>query len=469
MASAAPASAAAAPVVSEPDGAPAAVSCGSEETSAAEAAAREAQRALHSTCKGHKSTWWARLTEVRQLVTLTDDQLNSEAREAAVARYGPEDAADFFPEPPSMERLIALSVRFDDECAALEQQEAALETVIVAKQLMLADLNVAKSEGRIEDVRALGRRLNSLVSLLNDVRGEDRVVRDRITVATRRIERYRAAAPVRALSPDAAATLTRVTPNRRGYERILDFYRLTDAFQYSFGRSAGGTQHFVDLRRNVAIMQVEAGDSMVDRSNGMASDSLPPYGHGGKAECHLFSAYAVSGRNAPGRKVTRDMPHIFTAISCEDGCGESYPRQHDAEFKLLTIMCHEVLGVKGPDDVRADFTGRITLWSRKPLCQSCSAVFRMQLPRLLPMSRVRIVVDEEDGEKEDTISAAAPPAPDEGVPNGVRKAHGENGAGEDRAHVQGQHLPPSKRRRVDTKARPAAAPAETVGTLTGCG
>ena len=52
------------------------------------------------------------------------------------------------------------------------------------------------------------------------------------------------------------------------------------------------------------------------------------------------------------------------------------------------------MGVRAPADVNAEYTGRVTLWSKKPLCASCSAVVHVQLARALPAATVEVRVDD---------------------------------------------------------------------------
>merc|ERR1712194_474281 len=109
-----------------------------------------------------------------------------------------------------------------------------------------------------------------------------------------------------------------------------------------------------DVRRNVAILTATRGDGVV------------------------FSRYAVSGINAPGMNPT--AKGAFVAVECVDGLGECYLRDHDAEFKLVSELCATQLGVCVPGDSNREYCGRITLWSKKPLCISCTNVVRHQLP-----------------------------------------------------------------------------------------
>ena len=149
----------------------------------------------------------------------------------------------------------------------------------------------------------------------------------------------------------------------------------------------------------------------------------------------LFSAYAVSGVDAPGLKPSVDMDtdgsmtksvgessadsvmggatrsdaarrHSvgpLTAIDCVDGLGECYLRNHDAEFKLACELCMQHLGLRGPSDVNAQYEGRITLWSKKPLCASCSDVFHTQLAQVLPSATLEVRVDDDDVVDDDQI------------------------------------------------------------------
>ena len=53
---------------------------------------------------------------------------------------------------------------------------------------------------------------------------------------------------------------------------MLDFYRLSDSKEHSFGRVFSGPQHFTDIRRNVAILHATRGDG------GAGDNGRPPRG-----------------------------------------------------------------------------------------------------------------------------------------------------------------------------------------------
>lgn len=281
-------------------------------------------------------------------------------------------------------------MRFAAEGERLCARASALRTALVPA------LHARKAVGDTRGTRALGSALNALVALAREAAELDAPVRGRLTLASRRLDAYRARCAVRPLSDADAAALCAVAPDRSGYERVLDFYRLTDAARFSFGRALSGAQHFTDVRRNVAIV----------RADGCI---------GGVAG--VFEAYAVSGERAPGLNLRDDEPRPFRAIACADGLGEVYERTADAEYKLLTALCVRALGVRGSGGAaeaaaaRA-YAGSITLWSKKPLCASCSAVAREQLRSRLPNATVRVLVDEDESVPDEAeVSRACAPSP----------------------------------------------------------
>merc|ERR1711959_20428 len=104
--------------------------------------------------------------------------------------------------------------------------------------------------------------------------GDSKVSR-RLTVASRRINAYRSQQNLRDVDP---TQLQDIDATFKGYMKVLDFYRHSDAQRFSFNRQLSGPQHFADVRRNVAVLEVW-------------DDQL------GK---RIFNAFAVSGADAPG-------------------------------------------------------------------------------------------------------------------------------------------------------------------------
>ena len=384
-----------------------------------------------------RASWMARLDLVRRAAALSNEQLHEEGRSEAIRRYGHADAPHLWPDPPSLTLLIEQSVRTDQEASFTSEVDAFATRVAEAKAARLAQLQEAKAASPPEtaSVRVLGQGLGLLVKAVREATELDKPVRERLELSTRRIARYRASCSVRALAP--SARLVGVPPTRVGYEQILDFYRLTDASTYSFGRVFEGPQFFTDVRRNVAILHATRGPlpaavaarstdggcrseqgaqhaarsgsvRLGDGSDGGVGASMgASIGDDGGDDAVLFSEYAVSGVDAPGLNLevgaasepepadTFTPRGPFTPIEAVDGLGECYMRDHDAEFKLASALCTRWLGVRAPGDVNATYRGRLTLWSKKALCASCAAVVHEQLVAALPHAELCVRVDDD--------------------------------------------------------------------------
>ena len=285
-----------------------------------------------------RASWMARLDLVRRAAALSNEQLHEEGRSEAIRRYGHADAPHLWPDPPSLTLLIEQSVRTDQEASFTSEVDAFATRVAEAKAARLAQLQEAKAASPPEtaSVRVLGQGLGLLVKAVREATELDKPVRERLELSTKRIARYRASCSVRALAP--SARLVGVPPTRAGYEQILDFYRLTDASTYSFGRVSDGPQFFTDVRRNVAIMHATRGPlpaadaarstvggdrseqgaqhaaragsvRLGDGSDGSVGASIGAHygacmgasiGDDGGDDAVLFSEYAVSGVDAPG-------------------------------------------------------------------------------------------------------------------------------------------------------------------------
>lgn len=203
-------------------------------------------------------------------------------------------------------------------------------------------------------------------------------------LASRRIHSYRSNQQVRDIDP---SLLCAVEPSLRGYTKILDFYRHSDAQRYSFGRQFSGPQHFDDIRRNIAVLEVW------DCRRG----------------CVFYNGFAVSGIDSPGVRLNSSSDGLFVARAAEDGSGETYSREHDAEFKLCSTFCSSLLQdanaevgtamISTSQDL-SSFTARppselrATLFSKKPLCSSCHSVVFHQLLARLPGLILQVIVDE---------------------------------------------------------------------------
>lgn len=376
------------------------------------------------------SAWDADLALVRAAAALGDAELAAESSAVALSRYGAAAAPLYRPEPPSVTTLTRLSVRSIDEAAFAADVERLHADAVQIRTESLRALKASQAAGDKAAVRAIGGGLNALAAASKEAQQLDVVVRTRLTIASRSLDAYRARCTVRALNLRDARRLRAVPPDRDGYEQILDFYRLTDASLFSFGRASAGPQHFTDIRRNVAILRAdgcsmgagaevgadrcggEAGGDSAPSAEGVpgAEDDKEEEEEGAIARAGIFQAYAVSGERAPGLNLKSDEPHPFTASACADGLGEVYMRASDAEFKLVSALC--VRGICGGADEGSEaaesrcsrYTGTVTLWSKKPLCESCSAVVFSQFKKRLPGAKLRVVVDEEEA-----VDAAAAP------------------------------------------------------------
>merc|ERR1711963_1065695 len=108
-----------------------------------------------------------------------------------------------------------------------------------------------------------------------------------------------------------------------------------------------GPQHFADVRRNVAVLEVW------DAVTGT----------------RVLNDYAVSGVDGPGTRPDAASRAMFIAQEVEDGLGETYARDYDAEFKLCASFCSAF-----PTGHMPTRPFRAMLFSKKPLCVSCSDV-----------------------------------------------------------------------------------------------
>lgn len=380
--------------------------------------------ALSCSCR---TDWVEALARVHRAATLTDDALHSEGRCEAARRYPlPGQVPHLWPEPPSVRAMIELSVRTASEEALASSLDNFCADVAAAKAAALVRITAAKeaSPSQPEVVRELGRGINALFAVIKAAKLLDAPARERLQLTTLRIARYRASRAVRELTP--RARLERVPPTRSGYEQVLDFYRLTEASIHSFGRAEGGPQFFTDVRRNVAVLhatrgpsaaeaeaEAEAGVVFTPSATAAADDddAAEEAQEEGEAGRPFFSAYSVSGVDAPGLRPSytaargagagggegdaAPSPPLFTAIECEDGLGECYLRDQDAEYKLVSEFCARRLGLTSRGQVCDSYRGTLTLWSKKPLCASCTHVVHTQLRAALPNAELVVRVDDE--------------------------------------------------------------------------
>jgi hypothetical protein len=391
--------------------------------------------ALRAQARIRVPRWEERLALVRRGVEVSDAELRASSEAIALERYGAQDAHLYAPEPPVVTELARLSTRSPSEVRFAARVDALVSTMMAAKPAFFARLSSAKGANDLATVRAVGAGMNALVATANEARDLDVAVRTRLSLAASRIDAYRTTVALRPLAPSEASRLLRhVPPSRAGYEQVLDFYRQTDAAMYNFGRQLSGAQHFNDIRRNVAILHADgcptepptepptdAADAQTAAATSAVAGVDAESEEGARARDGVFSAYAVSGARAPGLNLRAKAAAPFAAIACADGLGGIYMRDHDAEYKLVTALCTRALGVcarapaaaaLAPPACRNEaYRGTVTLWSKKPLCQSCQFVVRTQLVAALPNGTLRVLVDDENGgnesPSEDEADAAA--------------------------------------------------------------
>lgn len=453
-----------------------------DELSAAREAIERDADALRARLQPLTSEWAARLERMRAVCAQRDEDFRAAASQIAVERYGRADAHLFSPEPPAVTDIALGSTKSAEEEALAHERDELVQRLGALKPATHELLTAAKAAGAMDDVRAAGRELGRVHAAQKELLGLDEDVRARLKLTNRRLESYRAACAVRPLSEPALARLDELMPppERRGYEQLLDFYRLSDPSVHSFGRSFAGTQHFTDVKRNVAILRAD-GCPRARAAAGAQRGSL-------RSETGtVWSAYAVSGANAPGLRLEAAESELFEPISCADPHGDVYWRGHDAEFKLVSALCARVLGVRAgggaqgraggsAEGVCDGYDGTVTLWSKKPLCDSCAAVIGEQLPRVLPRARIVVVVDDEQAEagadgcgapgasEARALPAAGtvPASPSCGCARGACEAHVRNGGAAD-----GARPCDAAESARDAVLHDAAAPASAVAAVDG--
>eukprot|EP01065_Artemidia_motanka_P048983 TRINITY_DN8034_c0_g1_i1.p1 TRINITY_DN8034_c0_g1~~TRINITY_DN8034_c0_g1_i1.p1 ORF type:complete len:417 (+),score=139.77 TRINITY_DN8034_c0_g1_i1:127-1377(+) len=328
-------------------------------------------------CRSRSSVWKSRLEEAKQCAKVPPDEVTRLSAERALELYGEAEAGMFVPESPPVVRLIELSTRSPSEEGVARAVDKAAGQLDELKAPLLAHIAAAKRSSDRESLRRLGGELNDLARRARLVRGLDKCVGSRLQHSTRALAAHRARTAVRSIQ---TSLLRNVPPTRAGYDKVLDFYRHSEAAEHSFGRQLEGPQHFTDIRRNVAILEVRDASGVV-----------------------VFNAFAVSGEATPGigppAAFPCGAPPLFDAIEAEDGLGETYGRQFDAEYKLVSKFCMETLGLtvhrNSEKFAACDFAGTIVLWSKKPLCASCAGVIREQLPRYVQKATLTVVVDDD--------------------------------------------------------------------------
>ncbi|CAK0836608.1 unnamed protein product, partial [Prorocentrum cordatum] len=329
---AAPAPAAAAAGLGGGEGRPAAGGRGLPEVLAAWEALQPRLAELRGAAAAQRAGWQELLRSAQRAAARTDAELAAEQAELGERRYGPR-ASHFCTLPPSVALLVQLGAHNPEEAAFARELEAACGAVAEVKGQLLALVKAAKDRDDRDALRDLGPRLAVLSKEMKALGGLDGDVGKRLTVASRRVTQYRSGQEVRTVEPDG---LGHVEPSFNGYIKILDYYRLSDAASYSFGRQMAGPQHFTDIRRNVAVLEVcdDAGAS-------------------------VYNAFAVSGVDAVGAEPGPAGRRLFTAQSVADGLGETYSREHDAEFKLCAQFCERIGAGSGTS---ARWRGRAVLF-----------------------------------------------------------------------------------------------------------
>eukprot|EP00930_Biecheleria_cincta_P025436 TRINITY_DN18115_c0_g2_i1.p1 TRINITY_DN18115_c0_g2~~TRINITY_DN18115_c0_g2_i1.p1 ORF type:complete len:357 (-),score=63.19 TRINITY_DN18115_c0_g2_i1:110-1141(-) len=328
---------------------------------------------LEHSARERQASWDSLLCECLVAVGKSDAELEEEHISLAVERYG-DHAAHFCPLAPSIARLLPLSTHSPEEMAFAEELQDACGALMTIKNRLLAHIIVAKERGDRDALRELGPKHSALSKEIKTVSSLDAKVCRRMTVCSQRIMEHRGRSVLRNIDP---TFLNDVEASMVGYTKVVDFYRLSDAARYSFGRQLEGPQHFTDVRRNVAILEVWNCD-----------------------EIRIFNGYAVSGVDCPGERPGAEARALFTAIEAEDGLGQTYMRDEDAEYKLCASFCGGKLGLRHPSAPLPALTwsGRAVLFSKKPLCASCYDVVNRQLLELVPGLSLQVVVDEAEEE-----------------------------------------------------------------------
>lgn len=268
--------------------------------------------ALRASAGERQECWESMLQRVLTAVACSDAELAREQEELAVERYGSE-ASLFCTLPPTISWLLPASAQSEEEVAFAEEVQTIVNVLLNIRERILAHINDAKARGDRDVLRMLGPKHAAYGKESKSLQGLDSMVGRRLTVASKRINAYRSQQMLRDVDP----TLLRdIDASFRGYQKVLDFYRNSDAQRYSFNRQLSGPQHFADIRRNVAVLEVW--DNLSGR--------------------RIFNAFAVSGADAPGVQPAELEKGIFAAIEVEDGCGETYSRDLDAEFKLCSVF-----------------------------------------------------------------------------------------------------------------------------------
>mmetsp|Transcript_135276 Transcript_135276/g.269889 ORF Transcript_135276/g.269889 Transcript_135276/m.269889 type:complete len:438 (+) Transcript_135276:111-1424(+) len=204
----------------------------------------------------------------------------------------------------------AVSDMKEDVLREVDEVLARLKRALAAVR---SELLGAKERADMVAVRRTGRSFNDLKGLVRRLDEERRLITRNSALAALLVTVCRRVLPVRQVDPSA---LRDIPASCEGYRRIMDFYFFTDAGLYFFGDYPSGPNWFVRLKRNVAILLVRDSAGRV-----------------------LYNHFAVSGEHrAPGAPLAPDRGPL-RSIEAEDEHGRVFNRQHDAEFKLLSVFC----------------------------------------------------------------------------------------------------------------------------------
>jgi hypothetical protein len=252
---------------------------------------------------------------------------------------------------------MSTSSKSDAKQDLLEEMESVIDVLRRSQESVHSELLSAKEREDMSAVRSAGRSLNDLKALARRLDGERRSLTKNSALAALLVTVCRRVLPVKQIDPE---DLGEVPPSHCGYLQILDFYFFSDASLYCFGEHYSGPNWFTRLKRNIAILTVHDSEGKL-----------------------LYHAFAVSGENkTPGAPPAPAAAGPLVSIEAEDEHGRVFDRRHDAEFKLLTGFCLS-LKDKGPAAV---VNATAALWSKKPLCRSCSGAVKQLLQRFPTLS-----------------------------------------------------------------------------------
>ncbi|MET4710552.1 deaminase domain-containing protein [Endozoicomonas lisbonensis] len=300
--------------------------------------------------------------EVKQwlLPDQSNDSLLKESQHEAERLYGSR-ASSYCPEPSSISRMknflkIKIYVNKLQGDINLFCKEIGKRKTALYIQIKASESNEEKSK--------YAEEMNRLASLHDRAKEivEPAQSRTQMNLYSQKVKNFQQWCPVRP-APQVEVP-EGLTATMDGYSMILDYYRYRDSSLYQFGSKTPRAQCYNAInRRNVAIMTA---------THSLSDPSL------------LFSNFAVSGKHTAGVKA-QENTSLLKATACRSKISSDYERNYDAEFKLATCLVSAI-----PD--RAEYTGTISLWSRKELCVSCNHVINEQLRSMLPKATINIVI-----------------------------------------------------------------------------